>query len=511
MEKIIRNRYPLFTASLCFAFGILYHFYLTTYDFLFYSFILSLGVYYAFIHRQRFFIFLVYLSCFIAGNCRTHLWKHLPSTDTIKIQVETAPNKGIKKYKSIATVVDTKSLLPTQKVLIQWYDSTVSIQQQDILVLKNQLQSIRPYQNGLFNRVQYWKSKGVLLEQTINKNSILEHQAHTFTLSALDNIRHFIRSTVNSYIDQQDARGLSMGLLIGDRKDISEETNKHFAAAGVSHLLAVSGMHTALLYQLVVVLLFPIGKRTTARLIVFSLSLIVLICFAALSGNTASVVRATIMCICFALSYLLKKKGNSLNTLGASMLLILFWNPTQILDIGFQLSCLAVIGIITIQPLLLLFRDMPFVWKHIGENSTITFAAQLYTCPMLLYHFKQLSIVFLFSNLLLIPLSTVLLLLLLLLLFFNSINMHFICEYIGNIIACLSSIFIKIGDYFGQLSFSSLEISTPSSIPVVMGLVVLIGVFYFPIEKRNSIIIGLMGIWISIQCFDLWKNTFILF
>src|SRR6185295_11648175 len=126
-----------------------------------------------------------------------------------------------------------------------------------------------------------------------------------------------------------------------------------------------------------------------------------------LSGLSPSVLRAATMFSFIVCARSFKQNTNIYNTLAASAIFLLLCNPYLIMDVGFQLSYLAVAGIVYIQPSLSeLFKTDNWLLQQMADLTTVSIAAQLATLPVSLYYFHQFPNYFLISNLLVIPLST---------------------------------------------------------------------------------------------------------
>lgn len=194
-------------------------------------------------------------------------------------------------------------------------------------------------------------------------------------------------------------------LTLGYRKEMPKETRKHFSLAGVSHILAVSGFHVAIVCMCLSLLLRFIPQAGMWRWITFILNLVLLWCFVFITGLAASAVRAALMLSLYLTGRVLNRVGDSYNTLAAAALIMLVYNPFFLFDIGFQLSYAAVGFILFLQPRLnrlINVRNpllsLPWGWL------TVTIAAQTGTTFLCLFYFGQFSTVFLFTNL---PVTTI--------------------------------------------------------------------------------------------------------
>lgn len=193
---------------------------------------------------------------------------------------------------------------------------------------------------------------------------------------------------------------LVKALVLGLRDELDNEQKNAFVKSGTVHVLAVSGTHVGFIYALLVFMFGWWGGGGRARLWRGVVILLALWGYAGLTGACPSVLRATIMFTLFTLAGMSRRRNEALNSLFAAALLLLLWEPHMLIEIGFQLSFLAVLGIILFyQPLLRLWvpgnRFVGYLWSL----TAVSLAAQVLTTPLSLYLFKAFPIWFLPANL----------------------------------------------------------------------------------------------------------------
>lgn len=223
-------------------------------------------------------------------------------------------------------------------------------------------------------------------------------------------IKQKIKSAFESGNLNPEAAQLCTALLTGYDDEISLETINAFAHSGTLHVLSVSGLHTGILYAVLVFLLGMIDKHKRFKwlhLIVITLGLWF---FVLITGFSPPVLRAAIMLnlIAFGRFYYSYSSLHAVNILAVSAFVILIYNPLLIFDVGFLLSYSAVLGILYFEPLFtpLMHSRFGFVNK-VWQLTSVSLAAQITTLPITLYLFHQFPLWFVFSNLLVIPLCTV--------------------------------------------------------------------------------------------------------
>jgi competence protein ComEC len=224
-------------------------------------------------------------------------------------------------------------------------------------------------------------------------------------------------------IQDPQAAGLAAALLIGYRQQLDPVLQENYSKTGVVHIIAISGMHLALLGWL---LQFFVGafQKTKSGLVVSQLVIItIILIFTLLAGATPSVLRAALAFTIDVIGKILERKPSSLNTLVAAGLFLLVAQPYWLWDLGFQLSFSAVLStLLFAQPIqAVVITRYPFL-KPITTLLAVILAAQLLTTRFTLYYFQQFPLGFLLSNLVAVSLSTCILYILLLLVLTASVS-----------------------------------------------------------------------------------------
>lgn len=220
----------------------------------------------------------------------------------------------------------------------------------------------------------------------------------------------------------KEEMGIAGALTLGFRDKLDDSLQDLYRNAGVMHVLAISGLHVGILYFLLFYLLSFLEKVLGGRIIRASLIILFLWFFAFLTGLSPSVMRAATMFSFVTVGQSLKRPGNVYNTIAASAFFLLLVNPFLIMEVGFQLSYVAVTGIIFFQPRFYrLFRSRYWVVDKVWGLITVSLAAQLSTFPLTTYYFHQFPNYFIISNIVAIPFVTVILYLGILLFLFSFV------------------------------------------------------------------------------------------
>ncbi len=209
-----------------------------------------------------------------------------------------------------------------------------------------------------------------------------------------------VKTKLKKVIDKAFAlpsSALLKAMLLGDRSDLSATFKNRLAAIGLIHLIAISGLHLVILSNLL--LIFARGLKLKESWAV-GLTLAFLWIFVFMVGGRPSIMRAAVMSSFLLIGEIIHRPASSLRSLVLAAFLLLLINPLSLrMDVGFQLSFLAALGIVWLKPLLMRGKRRSFLLDILGT----TFAAQILVFPILLYTFGQASIISPLSNVLVTP------------------------------------------------------------------------------------------------------------
>ncbi len=211
--------------------------------------------------------------------------------------------------------------------------------------------------------------------------------------------REKLITLIYAYVPQPQA-GILEGVMLGSRKSIPANVYDDFKKTGTAHILAVSGMNAGLITVFVFVFLklLRVKKEHSAFIAIFCIW-----CFALITGGEASIVRAAIMASFILFGYVIQRDGDALNSLCAAGFFILLFDPQSLFEAGFQLSFLAAFGIIYLNEKVSGY--LSFLPKWVSETLSATLTAQVFVLPVMINTFNQVSIISVFANLIIVPLS----------------------------------------------------------------------------------------------------------
>ncbi|TXB66138.1 ComEC family competence protein [Vicingus serpentipes] len=204
--------------------------------------------------------------------------------------------------------------------------------------------------------------------------------------------------------------GVASALILGYKNNIDAQLKNAYSSAGAMHILAVSGLHVGIIFMIFNYLLQFLEKLKYGIIIKAIIILLLMWSYAFITGLSPSVLRASTMFSFIVLAKAIKRNSNFYNTLAASAFVLLIYNPFYIMDVGFQLSYIAVIGIVIIQPWLSKFYlPKNKIIQYFWDLTTVSVAAQIATFPLGLYYFHQFPNYFFISNLVVIPFAVIIL------------------------------------------------------------------------------------------------------
>lgn len=202
--------------------------------------------------------------------------------------------------------------------------------------------------------------------------------------------------------NDKGSNALVLALLKGDRSRMDTQTVKNFRNAGAAHILALSGMHLGIIYLALSRLLLFLGNTRPARKTRYALTTVLTLLYTLMCGAGASLVRAWLFILLDSIARILDRPQPPGHIFCAALLLHLVTRPESICDIGFQLSYLAMAGLVFIWPGIRKWMDF-----RIWDTLSLSISCQLFTAPLTLLYFGTFPKYFLITNLLAAPLMTV--------------------------------------------------------------------------------------------------------
>lgn len=250
----------------------------------------------------------------------------------------------------------------------------------------------------------YMARKGIYYSIRCKKSDISILDKHNSAYALATSIRDRLETGIEKTALSKPTQNFLITVLLGDRAYLNPDMRAQFADAGISHMLALSGMHVAIIAGIIMWLLFPINfsGHYKIRLVLAGILLLV---YTFITGWAPSTLRATLMALSVTVCILLERKNSGWNALLLAVFIILVFNPLSLLDTGLQLSFLCVASLIFfVNPLNPVnHHEHPVLYRIFAVILT-TLAATLGTWCVTARYFGSVPVLFLPANLVALPL-----------------------------------------------------------------------------------------------------------
>ena len=345
--------------------------------------------------------------------------------------------------------------------------------------------------NGNFDYPLWLQSHGFVAQ------SFVAHDDWEMVPADMERLNVWQRLQVRALISREDLLeklrkngidGQEMAIVaamsLGEKSMISTETRDAYAVTGVSHVLALSGLHLGILFQVIMLL----TGNTRRRLFNTGVSLLAIWAYAILVGMPTSVLRATVMISVYSLVSLLRRDSLSVNSLSVAALVMLLCNPLYLYDISFQLSVMAVLSILIYFPMF--YRQISLEWlmehrvaRWAWSLFCVSLAAQIGTLPITAYYFGRISCYTLVANFIAIPIATIILYLTLVILV--SSPLPWLCQLMGKSLTLMAHVLNETLRFMATLPGASVDTIrvTPAQLVLVYVVIVAVTLLYSKISS----------------------------
>ncbi len=465
-------------------------------------------------------LFMINTGFFITWNkdIRHHdYWygNHYDSTAFIIVSISEPPLEKNKSYKAIASVrgiIKRDTFHATKGKILLYFakDSLISNPAYgDKIIIRKDLSEIKNSGNpAAFNYKRYCAFQQIFHQCYLKKNDwiLLKGKDVSLYNQLIFKTRSGVINVLDKYLTGKDETALAKALLIGYKVDLDKDLVQAYSNAGVVHLIAISGLHLGLIYALLLWMTAKISflkKSKIARLIVI---LFCLWFFALLTGASASVLRSAVMFSFIATGMTFNKRSSIYNSLASSAFVLLCYDPFMLWDVGFQLSYLAVTGIVISQRYIynwFYFKNK--LLRRGWQLASVSLAAQIFTLPVCLHYFHQMPLLFLLSNLVAIPLATITLISCIILVIISPV--HFLALYLGKIITALIWMLNHSVLFINALPFSLWDgISVSIKETILLYLMIIFFLYWLIRKNMTSFKLGLCSavVFVAMSSFKRW-------
>jgi competence protein ComEC len=326
---------------------------------------------------------------------------------------DAAVRKGVK-LKIIGESVDESGTgLQTLMIMVRDTDEVVSLLPGDRFLLRGRVSPLQfPVNPGGFDYNTFLRRKGISgIIYCTPADIEISAPSKKYRIRRIATIsRQKLLLRLQKYAPSQELYAIAAALLIGYDDDLSGESRDDFSRAGAMHILCVSGLHVGIIFLILNIVLKQTLRKKKLRWLRYVLLLSGLWSYAFITGLSPSVMRATVMLSFVVTGNELERYTSVYNSISASALLLLFINPMLLFSIGFQLSYAAVIAIIALQkPIAALITPKNKILRKCWEILAVSIAAQAGTFALAAYYFHSFPTLFLITNLVVIPLASLIL------------------------------------------------------------------------------------------------------
>ena len=326
---------------------------------------------------------------------------------SFKVTKRLKPDAYNTKY--IAEILNLNKAKSSGQILINLQKDSIaqSLGIDHIYFTNNKLNEVvKPKNPFQFDYNNYLKQRNVYHQIYLSNDEFIELKNTSKSINGYaDTFRNRVNEKLKNYDFKTDVLAIINALLLGQRQDISPEIYNNYVNAGVIHILAVSGLHVGIIFLILNWLFKPLHRFKYGKHLIKPLLIILILwSFAFVAGLSPSVTRAVTMFSIVTCAQFLKRPTNIYNTISISIFLMLLVKPIYLFDAGFQMSYLAVLAIVSVQPMLYkLWKTPNLVIDKFWQILTVTIAAQLGVAPLGLFYFHQFPGLFFISNLVIIP------------------------------------------------------------------------------------------------------------
>lgn len=301
-----------------------------------------------------------------------------------------------------------------------------------------------------------------------------------------------------------DSAALVSGILFGDTDELSPVTRRDFRRVGLSHILAVSGIHISILLGGAQRLLGRLDKRVCLLLVAAFLVL-----FMGMTGFSPSVLRAGIMWLLTAAAFYTKSTGDGISALFGAAFFICIFRPTAVCDIGFLLSSTATLGILLLsQPTADFLARIPQsrlpgrIAHAVLSHCALTLTATVFTLPVMLFAFGELSLIAPLANLLLHPFVSLILYLTPVLLLCALLPFSFPAVVLGGCISGVTSVLTGVCAWLSAIPYAVVGVRYPFLLPLFVLFCVTVCAVLVCLRHRKHCLLAI---------FPLYAAFFVLF
>lgn len=329
------------------------------------------------------------------------------------IESPTEKENSVKTVLKVKTIKDTADWITTNTLLLCYFEkdsATLNLSLGDQIIAHAYINAIKHTGNPYaFNYKRYLSFKEIYNQSYIEKEKfrvIARNKGPKLKLLSNKTRQQLLKVYEQNNI-QGDEFAVLSALTLGYKDELTPELKESFSTSGAMHILAVSGLHVGIIYIILCKLLFFLEKNRYGKVLRSLITISMLFFYAFLTGLSDSVMRATIMFSFISFGNVFTRQMNIYNSIAASAFILLLLNPYSVMSVGFQLSYAAVLSIVFFQPkIYTLFNFNKRFPDYVWQLVSVAIAAQIGTFPITVHYFNQFPAYFILTNIIIIPLAT---------------------------------------------------------------------------------------------------------
>lgn len=350
------------------------------------------------------------------------------------------------------------------------FNNNIQLNKGDIVKLIGEYEDTNYYKNeGNFNYRNYLKKDNIYGNLKVSKIEIVKKNNNI-----INNLNIKIKEKIKNNYSNQTANFIET-IILGDKTNLLDTVKEEFSNSGLSHLLAISGMHIAIIILISNAILDHIIKNYKIKNI---LLLLIIIIYATIINLSSSSARAIIMAILHIISKLIYKKDNFLVNISLASLILLIINPYNLIDSGFQLSFIASLGIVIILPKIEELEIKNKILKYIYVSLLVSISANILILPIIINTFKKTSLSMFLIQIIITPILYIIEIL--------GLATIVIPSQLVFVIKPILEISVSIFNYISQINFFTIYTKVPK--PITITIYYLSALVYIIKPKRKFII-----------------------
>jgi len=371
-----------------------------------------------------------------------------------------------------------------------------------------------PFNPGEFNYKKYLANQNIYYQAFLYPKQyvVIAHNKGNVIIGYSLRLRQRLVEKFKRGMQDTSAIAVASTLILGYKADMSNDILQAYSKTGTIHVLSVSGAHVAIVYLVLNFLLgfltrYKYGKTIKAVLII---SLIWY--YSLLTGFSPAVCRAAVMISMVIIGKTYTRYINSLNILAVSAFALLLYNPLFITDVGFQLSYLAVVGLIVFQPIVYKWFKFKNKWADkLWGLCSVSIAAQVITFPLSAFYFHQFPVYFLVSNLFIIIPSAVIMYVGILYLLLPELG--FISKALAYILEQSILLMNKVLTWIEHAPFASIGKIWLTTAEYLLAYLIIVSTFYYLFERKKWLLkvclaaLLVLSVSISLKRINIFNNN----